>query len=86
MSQLIAGQTSVTLLFGLSLVVGFFVSWWSLKSKMLVGLVLASGVYSMFASLAIVWYSGYPVDAILLTMPSLVYVATTSGAIHLANY
>ena len=52
-----AGQTSVTLLFGLSLIVGFFVSWWSLKSKMLVGLVLASGVYSMFASLAIVWYS-----------------------------
>jgi hypothetical protein len=40
----------------------------------------------MFASLAVVWYSGYPVDAILLTMPSLVYVATTSGAIHLANY
>jgi len=81
-----AGQTSVTVLFGLSLVVGGFVSWWSLKSPMLVALVLASGVYSMFASLAIVWYSGYPVDAILLTMPSLVYVATTSGAIHLANY
>jgi len=81
-----AGQTSVTILFGLSLVVGFFVSWWSLKSKTLVALVLISGVYSMFASLAIVWYSGYPVDAILLTMPSLVYVATTSGAIHLANY
>jgi predicted RND superfamily exporter protein len=81
-----AGQASVTILFGLSLVVGFIVSWWSLKSKALVGMVLASGVYSMFASLAVVWYSGYPVDAILLTMPSLVYVATTSGAIHLANY
>ena len=81
-----AGQTSVTILFGLSLVVGFIVSWWSLKSKTLVAMVLASGVYSMFASLAVVWYSGYPVDAILLTMPSLVYVATTSGAIHLANY
>ena len=81
-----AGQTSVTILFGLSLVVGFFVSWWSLKSKTLVAMVIASGVYSMFASLAVVWYSGYPVDAILLTMPSLVYVATTSGAIHLANY
>ena len=81
-----AGQTSVTILFGLSLVVGFFVSWWSLRSKALVAMVIASGVYSMFASLAIVWYSGYPVDAILLTMPSLVYVATTSGAIHLANY
>ena len=81
-----AGQTSVTILFGLSLVVGFFVSWFSLESKTLVAMVIASGVYSMFASLALVWYSGYPVDAILLTMPSLVYVATTSGAIHLANY
>jgi predicted RND superfamily exporter protein len=81
-----AGQTSVTILFALSLVVGFFVSWWSLRSKALVGIVIASGVYSMFACLAIVWYTGYPVDAILLTMPSLVYVATTSGAIHLANY
>jgi predicted RND superfamily exporter protein len=81
-----AGQTSATVLFGLSLLVGFFVSWWSLKSKSLVALVLISGVYSMFASLAVVWYSGYPVDAILLTMPPLVYVATTSGAIHLANY
>jgi predicted RND superfamily exporter protein len=81
-----AGQTSVTILFGLSLVVGFIVSWFSLKSKALVAMVIASGVYSMFGSLAVVWYSGYPVDAILLTMPSLVYVATTSGAIHLANY
>ncbi|MBM4021016.1 MAG: hypothetical protein FJ284_02015 [Planctomycetes bacterium] len=81
-----AGQRSVTILFGLSLVVGSVVSWWSLRSKALVAIVLASGVYSMLASLAIVWYSGYPVDAILLTMPSLVYVATTSGAIHLANY
>ena len=81
-----AGQTSVTILFGLSLVVGCIVSWWSLRSKALVAIVIASGVYSMFACLAIVWYSGYPVDAILLTMPSLVYVATTSGAIHLANY
>jgi hypothetical protein len=81
-----AGQTSVTVLFGLSLVVGGIVSWWSLKCPTLVTLVIASGVYSMFASLAIVWYAGYPVDAILLTMPSLVYVATTSGAIHLANY
>jgi hypothetical protein len=36
-----AGQTSVTLLFGLSLVVGFIVSWWSLKSKTLVAMVLA---------------------------------------------
>ena len=81
-----AGQKSVTILFALSLVVGGIVSWFSLRSPTLVALVLASGVYSMFASLAVVWYSGYPVDAILLTMPSLVYVAATSGAIHLANY
>jgi predicted RND superfamily exporter protein len=37
-------------------------------------------------ALAIVYYTGGTVNAILLTMPSLVYVAATSGAIHLSNY
>jgi predicted RND superfamily exporter protein len=61
----------------------------------LISIVFFAGIYGAAASLAIVWYSpllfGLPqgtiaVNAILLTMPSLVYVATISGAIHLANY
>jgi predicted RND superfamily exporter protein len=81
-----AGQRSLMTLLGLSLGVGAIVSWFSLKSGRLVAIVIATGVYSMALSLAIVWYTGSPVDAIVLTMPSLVYVATTSGAIHLSNY
>ena len=49
-------------------------------------IVLTAGVYSAMASLAFVWYSGGEMNAIVLTMPSLVYVAAISGAIHLANY
>ncbi len=63
-----------------------FVSWYSLRSVKLVVIVLASGIYASILSLAVVWWVGSPVDAILFTMPSLVYVATTSGAIHLSNY
>ncbi|MCC7086437.1 MAG: MMPL family transporter [Pirellulales bacterium] len=81
-----AGQRSLMTLLGLSLGVGAIVSWFSLKSGRLVAIVIVTGVYSMALSLAIVWYTGSPVDAIVLTMPSLVYVATTSGAIHLSNY
>ncbi|HHM12384.1 MAG TPA: hypothetical protein ENJ16_02450, partial [Planctomycetaceae bacterium] len=35
---------------------------------------------------AIVWWSGSSVDAILLSMPALVYVLGLSGAVHIVNY
>ena len=37
-------------------------------------------------SLAIVWMCGDSMDAILMSMPSLVYVLGLSGAVHLVNY
>ncbi|MFO0898518.1 MAG: MMPL family transporter [Pirellulales bacterium] len=81
-----AGEQSLLRLAVLSAVVGIVVSWWSLRSGRLLTMVFATAIYSVLASLAVVYYSGQEVNAILLTMPSLVYVATTSGAIHLANY
>jgi predicted RND superfamily exporter protein len=81
-----AGEQSLLRLAVLSAVVGIIVSWWSLRSGRLLTMVFATAIYSVLASLAVVYYSGQEVNAILLTMPSLVYVATTSGAIHLANY
>ena len=66
--------------------IGLVISWWCLRSVKLVAIVLTAGVYSAMASLAFVWYSGGEMNAIVLTMPSLVYVAAISGAIHLANY
>jgi predicted RND superfamily exporter protein len=81
-----AGESTLVRLALMSGAIGLLVSWWSLRSKRLVALVMFTGIYSIIISMAIVYYSGTPMNAILLSMPSLVYVTATSGAIHLANY
>lgn len=81
-----AGQTSLYRVAGLAVLIGSIVSWWCLRSPRLILMVFAGGLMAGAASMAIVWFSGGTLNAILLTMPSLVYVATISGAIHLANY
>lgn len=81
-----AGESTLMRLAGMSAIIGLAMSWWSLRSWRLVAIVMATGIYTIFASMAIVWYSNTPMNAILLSMPSLVYVAAVSGAIHLSNY
>jgi predicted RND superfamily exporter protein len=90
-----AGEQSLYRLAGLAAVIGLAISWWCLRSARLIFMVFSAGIYGAAASLAIVWWSplvlGHwqgtiSMNAILLTMPSLVYVATISGAIHLSNY
>ena len=81
-----AGQKSLNMLAGIAVLIGTLVSWLSLRNLPLVTIVISAGIYSSILSLSIVWWTGAPVDAILFTMPSLVYVATTSGEIHLTNY
>jgi hypothetical protein len=81
-----AGQTSLYRVAGLAVLIGSIISWWCLRSARLILMVFAGGLMAGAASMAIVWFSGGTLNAILLTMPSLVYVATISGAIHLANY
>ncbi|HVX10311.1 MAG TPA: MMPL family transporter [Pirellulales bacterium] len=90
-----AGEQSLYRLAGFAAMIGLVISWWCLRNIKLIAIVFFAGIYGAAASLAIVWYSplllGHEtgwikVNAILLTMPSLVYVATISGAIHLSNY
>jgi predicted RND superfamily exporter protein len=81
-----AGNKSLNTLAGFAVLIGTLISWVSLRNVKLVAIVISAGIYSAILSLSIVWWTGAPVDAILFTMPSLVYVATTSGAIHLTNY
>lgn len=81
-----AGERSLYTLAGLAGAIGLVISWWCLRSAKLIVMVFFAGLYGAAASLAVVWYSGNSMNAILLTMPSLVYVATISGAIHLSNY
>lgn len=90
-----AGEKSLYRLAGLAAGIGLLISWWCLRNIKLIAIVFFAGIYGAAASLAVVYYSpvllghGFgwiSMNAILLTMPSLVYVATISGAIHLSNY
>lgn len=87
-----AGQKSLMKLAAAAGIIGLAVSWWCLRSPRLVFMVFMAGLLSAAASLAIVYWvgkfliPGVSVNAILLTMPSLVYVAAISAAIHLANF
>ena len=81
-----AGENSLARLAGMALVIGVVISWMCLRSVLLTILVFIAGIYSAALSLALTRVLPTDMNAILLTMPSLVFVAGISGAIHLANY
>jgi uncharacterized protein len=81
-------EGSITLfrLAGLSAVIGLSLAWLSFRSIPVTLMVFFAAGLSALTSLAIVWFSGGTMDAILMTMPSLVYVMGISGSVHLVNY
>ncbi|HEY5315009.1 MAG TPA: MMPL family transporter, partial [Pirellulales bacterium] len=81
-----AGENSLVRLAGIALVIGVVISWMCLRSVLLTVLVFIAGIYSAALSLALTRVLPTDMNAILLTMPPLVFVAGISGAIHLANY
>ncbi len=82
----VEGERSMLRLAIVSAIVGLIISWWCLRSWGLTTMVFTTSLFSAGLAMAVVWYSGAQMNAILLTMPALVFVAATSGAIHLANY
>jgi len=80
------GERTLVRLAGFSALLGLGLSWWSLRSVRLTMIVFACGLLSATAGLAALWGSGAKTDAIVLSMPALVYVLAISGAIHLINY
>lgn len=82
----VEGQRSLVRLAVVCGVIGAVMAWWCLRSWTLTLIVFSTGVYSAGLSMILVWLSGTSMNAILLTMPALVYVAAVSGAIHMANY
>jgi predicted RND superfamily exporter protein len=71
---------------GLSGLLGLVIAWVCFRDLRLTTLVLAIGVFSASASLAVIPLTGVPLNAVLITMVPLVYVTAVSGAIHLSNY
>ncbi|MEE8451236.1 MAG: MMPL family transporter [Thermoguttaceae bacterium] len=82
----IEGEYTLYRLAGLSSLVGLTISWLCFRSIRLTMLIFSTAVLSTGIGIAIVFFSGGTYDAILLSMPSLVYVLAISGSIHIVNY
>ena len=96
----VEGERTLQRLALLSGIVGLGLSYWCFRSFKLTGIVFAVGVLSAGMSLAVVFYFGIAevrltsltsprlgtVDAILMSMPAVVYVLGLSGSIHIVNY
>ena len=80
------GTSTLVKLIGYSAVLGILIAWVSFRSIRITAMLFFVGGVSAMGSLAIVWVSGDSMDAILMSMPSLVYVLGLSGAVHLVNY
>lgn len=80
------GDRTMARLATLSGLLGVGLAWWSLRSVRLTLIVFACGVFSAAAGLAVVFWTGHTTDAVMMVMPSMVYVLAISGAIHLVNY
>ncbi len=80
------GAITLFRLVGLSALIGITLAWISFRSFRITMMLFFTGGTAAMASLAIVYFSGGTMDAILMTMPSLVYVLALSGAVHVVNY
>jgi len=80
------GERTLLRLAGLSAIVGLGVSMACLRSWRLTFMVFWTALLAAGLGLSLVFFTGQSVDAVMLSMPSLVYVLAISGAIHIINY
>ncbi len=80
------GTVTLIRLVGYSALVGLGLAFFCFRSVNMTIMVFVCGVSAAVLGLAVVYWAGGHVDAILMTMPALVYVLGLSGAIHIVNY
>ena len=80
------GTVTLVRLVGYSMLLGVVLSYLCFGSIKITIMVFVVGGTSAVLSMAAVWWTSGRVDAILMSMPSLVYVLGLSGAIHVVNY
>jgi len=68
------GERTLIRLAGLSGLLGLGLAYFSLRSIKLTAIVFGCGVLSAAAALASIWFTGEKTDAVVLSMPALVYV------------
>ena len=80
------GTSTLLRLVGLSGLIGFSLAYMSFGSIRVACMLFFVGGVAAISSLSYVWFGGTTMDAILMSMPSLVYVLGLSGAVHIVNY
>ncbi len=80
------GSITLLKLVGLSLAIGVGLAYFSFRSVKITCMLFFVGGVAAIGSLSLVWFAGSTLDAILMTMPSLVYVLGLSGSVHIVNY
>ncbi len=80
------GTITLQNLIGLSALIGITLAYLSFRNVRVTFMLFFTGGVSAMASLAYVWFGGMNMDAILMSMPSLIYVLGLSGAVHIVNY
>ncbi|WP_044256693.1 MMPL family transporter [Rhodopirellula sp. SWK7] len=80
------GTVTLVRLIGYCILIGVGLSYVCFRSLKTTLMLFVVGGAAAMLSMAMVGWTGGRVDAILLSMPSLVYVLGLSGAIHVINY
>lgn len=80
------GTITLVNLVSLSTAIGLTLAYISFRSISVTLMIFFVGGVSAVTSLGFVWFGGSSLDAVLLSMPSLVYVLGLSGAVHIVNY
>ncbi len=80
------GSITLVRLMGFSIALGLSLSLLCFRSISATIMIFFVGGISAVVSMACVWWLGSSVDAIMMSMPSMVYVLGLSGAAHIINY
>ena len=80
------GTSTLLRLVSLSLIIGLSLAYLSFGSVRVALMLFFVGGVAAISSLSYVWFGGQTMDAILMSMPSLVYVLALSSAVHIVNY
>jgi predicted RND superfamily exporter protein len=80
------GSITLVRLISYSAVLGITLSLLCFRSITATIMIFFVGGISAVTSIALVWWLGSSIDAIMMSMPSLVYVLGLSGAAHILNY
>ena len=70
----------------LSFAISLTLTWFMLRSLRLAVLVQSVSVFCSFAAVSLIPATGGSMNMVLIVMPTLLMVITTSGAIHICNY